>query len=232
MVTGAASGIGRATALLLAREGATVYALDVNRDGGEAVVAAAGGLVRFIHCDVSSRQDSETAVARVLQEQAHIDLLVNNAGVMSFTSVVETEEHVWDKVLATNLTAGYRLARLCLPHMRSGASIVNVSSVHAQRSTALVAPYAASKAALEAFTRVLSIEVAGAGIRVNAVAPGAIDTPLLWSNPNIASGVEKLDGPVGQPEDVAAAIAFLCSTDARFVTGTTLAVDFGRLAAL
>ncbi len=106
---------------------------------------------------------------------------------------------------------------------------MNISSVHAHETTANVVPYAASKGAIEAFTRGFSIEMESRKIRVNSVAPGAVDTPMLWNNPNVKSGAEKIEGAVGEPTDLAAAICFMASDDARFVNGTTLAVDGGRL---
>ncbi len=113
--------------------------------------------------------------------------------------------------------------------MAPGSSIVNVSSVHAHETTVNVAPYAASKGGMEAFSRALSRELGAKKIRVNCVAPGAVDTPMLWSNPNVRSGREKVQGAIGAPDDIAAAIAFLAADEARFVNGTTLVVDGGRL---
>ena len=127
-----------------------------------------------------------------------------------------------------NLRAVFLTCKYALPYMEHGA-IVNVSSVHAHETTANVVPYAASKGGLEAFTRGLSREVAANKARVNCVAPGAVDTPMLWDNPNVKSGKEQVAGAVGQPEDIAAAIAFLASDEARFVNGATLVVDGGRL---
>lgn len=116
--------------------------------------------------------------------------------------------------------------------MPPGSSIVNVSSVHAHKTTVNVVPYAASKGAIEAFTRGFSLEMASRKIRVNAVAPGAVDTPMLWDNPNVKSGAEKISGAVGKPEDLAAAICFVASDEAAFINGATLVVDGGRLAQL
>jgi NAD(P)-dependent dehydrogenase (short-subunit alcohol dehydrogenase family) len=117
--------------------------------------------------------------------------------------------------------------------MKTGSAVVNVASIHAIDTSPLDAPYAAAKAALLSLTRSAAIEGSGHGIRVNAILPGAIDTPMLWDNPNIKSGAEQVDPSfVGKPEHVAAAIAFLASDDAAFVQGTTLVVDGGRLARL
>lgn len=113
--------------------------------------------------------------------------------------------------------------------MPAGGAIVNTSSVHAHESEAGVAPYASSKGGMEAFTRVLALELETQKIRVNCVAPGAVNTPMLWNNPNVKSGKEKVQGAVGQPEDLAAAICFLACDEARFVNGTTLIVDGARL---
>lgn len=232
IVTGAASGIGRAAALLLAAEGACLLVVDRDVDGGQNVAAQARGDAVFVHCDVSVADDVRTAVGHALQAWGRIDVLINNAGIMSFSSVTETDEATWSRVLNTNLTGAFFFSKYCIPHMQSGSSIVNITSVHAIRTTPLVASYAASNAGLEAFTRALCLECAELGIRVNSVAPGATDTPLLWSNPNIASKAEKLEGTVAEPEDVAAAIAFLASDDSRSINGASLGVDNGRLAAL
>nr|WP_262892684.1 SDR family oxidoreductase [Hymenobacter qilianensis] len=129
------------------------------------------------------------------------------------------------------MRALFRLCQLCLPHMKHG-SIVTVSSVHAHQTTANVVPYATSKGAMEAFVRGLSQEIAHTQTRINAVAPGAVDTPMLWENPNVKSGREKITGQVGSPEELAAAICFLAAADSSFINGTTLVADGGRLAAL
>ncbi|GAC1663630.1 MAG: hypothetical protein NVS9B15_26630 [Acidobacteriaceae bacterium] len=106
---------------------------------------------------------------------------------------------------------------------------MNISSVHAFETSKNVVPYATSKGGMEAFTRGFSEELEDKKIRINCVAPGAVDTPMLWNNPNVKSGVEKIEGAIGKPEDIAAAISFLASSEARFITGTNLTVDGGRL---
>ena len=159
-------------------------------------------------------------------------MLVNNAAMMTFQPVVELSVADWDQVLAVNLRGAFLFAKLSIPHMAPGSAIVNVSSVHAHETTVNVAPYAASKGALEAFTRALSRELVPSGIRVNCVSPGAVDTAMLWSNPNVRDGQEQLDGAVGRPEDIAAAIAFVAADEARFLNGATVVVDGGRLGGL
>ena len=234
LVTGGGSGIGRATCELFAAEGGQVTVVDQSEERGNETVGAitqAGGRAIFVQTDVAVPAQVRAAVNAAVDRWGTIDILVNNAAVMTFTPVVELAEEEWDRLMAVNLRAAFLFCRYALPHMRNGA-IVNVSSVHAHQTTANVVPYAASKGGLEAFTRGLSVEVAREQARVNCVAPGAVDTPMLWTNPNVRSGKERVEGAVGKPEEIAAAIAFLASDDARFVNGTTLVVDGGRLSIL
>lgn len=157
--------------------------------------------------------------------------MVNNAAMMTFTPIVDLDPADWDRVQAVNMRSVFLFCKYCLPHMKGGA-IVNISSVHAHQTTPNVIPYASSKGAMEAFTRGLSREIDASQARVNAIAPGAVNTPMLWSNPNVKSGKEKIEGAIGEPEDLAAAICFIASDEARYINGTTLAVDGGRLAIL
>lgn len=230
LVTGGGSGIGRATATRFAAEGGKVV-VDLQREHGEEAVqaiTAAGGQAIFAQADVSNAQQVQAAVEQAVSTWGKIDVLVNDAAMMTFTPIIDLTEDDWDRVLAVNLRSVFLFCKCCLPHMQGGA-IVNVSSVHAHETEANVVPYASSKGGLEAFTRGLSREVATSKVRVNCVAPGAIDTPMLWSNPLVKSGQEKVKGAVGKPEDLAAAILFLASDEARFINGTTLVVDGGRL---
>ena len=231
LVTGGGSGIGRATATRFAAEGGKVVVVDLQREHGEEavqVITAAGGQAIFAQADVSNAQQVQAAVEQAVSTWGKIDVLVNDAAMMTFTPIIDLTEDDWDRVLAVNLRSVFLFCKCCLPHMQGGA-IVNVSSVHAHETEANVVPYASSKGGLEAFTRGLSREVATSKVRVNCVAPGAIDTPMLWSNPLVKSGQEKVKGAVGTPEDLAAAILFLASDEARFINGTTLVVDGGRL---
>jgi glucose 1-dehydrogenase len=208
--------------------------LDRDAAGGAETVqliTTAGGRAEFIACDLSQPAAIEAAVQQVVAAHARIDVLVSNAAMMTFQHLVDLPLDKWDLLMSINLRALAQLCQLCLPHMQGGA-IVAVSSVHAHQTTPNVVPYAASKGAMEAFVRGMSRETPLTQARINAVAPGAVDTPMLWSNPNVQSGVEKIEGPVGKPEELAAAICFLASSEASFIHGTTLAVDGGRLAAL
>ena len=234
LVTGATSGIGQAVAVQLGREGGCVAVLDRDISHGRAVVQeikAAGGEALLIRADVGRDASLQAAVRKILAAWGRVDVLVSNAALMTFAPVAKLDPKQWDQVMNVNVRALFRLTHLCLPHMQHGA-IVALSSVHAHETTPNVVPYAASKGAIEAFVRGLSREIPHTHARINAVAPGAVDTPLLWSNPNLKSGQEKLLGQVGTPEELAAAICFLASAEASFINGTTLVVDGGRLAAL
>ncbi len=234
IVTGGASGIGRVTCRQLASEGGKVAVVDIDSKHGHETsdgLKAAGYDAAYFPADVSNSHDVQTAIAGVIEKWGRIDVLVNCAATMSFESVAELPDETWDQVLSTNLRSVFLFCKYSLPHMVGGA-IVNVSSVHASRTTANVAPYAASKGGMEAFTRSLSQECRAQEIRVTCVAPGAVDTPMLWANPLVQSGEEKIEGAIGQPEDIASAIAFLASDGAGFITGAVLVVDGGRLTML
>lgn len=231
LVTGGGSGIGRATCERFAAEGGKVVVVDTNEEhGGEVVeaITASGGRAIFAKADVSSGADVERAVGAALKEWNKIDVLVNNAAMMTFKPIIELTEEEWDRVMAVNLRSVFLFCKHCIPHMKHG-SIVNVSSVHAHETTADVVPYATSKGGMEAFTRGLSRECEAMTVRVNSVTPGAVNTPLLWDNPKVKSGEEQITGAIGEPTDIAAAIAFLASDEAGFINGTMLVVDGGRL---
>ncbi|MBC6699741.1 SDR family NAD(P)-dependent oxidoreductase [Hymenobacter puniceus] len=234
LVTGATSGIGQAVALQMGREGGCIAVLGRDVADGRAIVREikeAGGEAIFIRTDVGRDAQLVAAVNKTLAAWGRIDILVNNAAMMTFEPILKLDPKSWDTLMNVNLRSLFRLTQLCLPHMKHG-SIVAVSSVHAHQTTPHVVPYAASKGAMEAFVRGLSQEIPHTHARINAVAPGAVDTPMLWSNPNVKSGKEKITGQVGTPAELAAAICFLASAEASFINGTTLVADGGRLAAL
>lgn len=232
LVTGGGSGIGRATCERFAAEGGRVLVIDINPEGGNETVrriASAGGQAQFARADVSVSAEVQAAVAQAVAAWGKIDVLVNNAAMMTFSPLVDLPEEDWEKVLAVNLRSVFLFCKYCVPHMSEGSSIVNVSSVHAHETTRNVVPYATSKGGMEALARGLSEELEPLKIRINCVAPGAVDTPMLWNNPNVKSGAEKIEGAIGRPEDIAAAICFLAAGESAFVDGTTLVVDGGRL---
>lgn len=232
LVTGAGSGIGKAIAKQFAVEGAKVAVIDLNEQHGNTTVqeiASAQGQALFAKCDVGNPGEVQSAVKATLDQWGQIDVLVNDAAMMTFKAIVDLPDEDWDKVLNVNLRSVFLFCKYSVPHMPPGGAIVNISSVHAHQTTPNVVPYATSKGGMEAFTRGFSEELAPRKIRINCVAPGAVDTPMLWNNPDIKSGVEQLQGAVGKPEDIAAAVCFLAAPEARFITGTTLVVDGGRL---
>ena len=237
IVTGAASGIGLATALRLATEGARIVIADLNEDSAkqaaEQVKKAGAPDAVGAACDVSNEGDVKNAVAAAVDNFGRLDVVVNNAGVMTFKPLAEHTTGDWLKVLHVDLLGAFYFTREAFTAMKNGGAIVNVSSIHAIETTPNVASYAAAKAALVSLTRSAAIEGKPLGIRVNAVLPGAVDTPMLWENPNIKAGLETINTQdVGKPEDIAAVIADLASEDAAFVQGAAIRVDGGRLSRL
>ena len=234
IVTGAASGIGLATAKRFGSEGARVVIADRDAEhaaaAAEAVKAAGAPDAWGTACDVSDEGAVVACVEETVKRFGALDVVVNNAGLMTFTALTDLTGDDWRRVLGVDLLGAFYFVKQAFLHMGAGGSIVNVASIHAVETEPMVAPYAAAKAAVVSLTRSAAIEGKPRGIRVNAVLPGAVDTSMLWDNPNVKSGVEKVDrSMVGAPEDLAAAIAFLASDDARFVQGATLVVDGGRL---
>jgi NAD(P)-dependent dehydrogenase (short-subunit alcohol dehydrogenase family) len=234
IVTGAASGIGLATAKLFGAEGARVVIADLDQqraeEAAQAVKAAGAADVWASACNVAEEVQVEATTAGAFARFGRLDVLVNNAGVMVFKPLAEQTSDDWLRVLSVDLLGAFYFTKQAFQRMTNGGAIVNVSSIHAVETEPLVAPYAAAKAALLSLTRSAALEGKPKGIRVNAVLPGAVDTPMLWANPNVKSGQEKIiSGDVGKPEQVAAAIAFLASDAAAFVQGAALRVDGGRL---
>lgn len=237
LVTGAASGIGLASARRFAAEGAHVVLVD--RDaaalpGASATLRAQGGRETLeVVCDVGDERAVAAAVEQVMARFGRLDVVVNNAGLMIFKPIAELSGDDWMKVLQVDLLGAFYFIKQAFLHMKPGGTIVNLSSVHALKTAPQVAPYAAAKAALLSLTRSAALEGIPKGIRVNAIVPGAVDTPMLWNNPQVASGAEQLDAAeVGKPEDVAAGVAFLAAEESAFIRGASLLIDGGRLCQL
>lgn len=236
IVTGASGSIGAATARAFARGGMHLSLVDRDPPADSVVDAlrlAGAGQIATIDGDLSDASFVSAIVPQTKERFGRVDVIVNVAGAMIFREIADMTEHDWTAMLAINFMPAALLVGAGLRELERGGAIVNVSSIHARQTTANVAGYAAAKAAMVSLTRSGAIEGRKRGIRVNAVLPGAIDTPMLWSNPMIESGLEKIEpADVGKPDTVAAAIDFLSSEQAEFVTGTELVVDGGRLASL
>lgn len=242
VVTGAASGIGRVTAMALAAEGAPVVIGDVNEAGAAVAeeIVSAGGTCRFVRADVRSWDDVAGLVGTAVGAHGRLDVMVNNAAVAIPGSAGSMSEDEWSHVLDVNLSGVWRGMRLAIPAMRNtgGGSIVNISSVQSLVGFVGWAGYAASKGGINALTQQAAVEYAPEGVRVNAVVPGTIMTEM---NERIMA--EALDpdaqmaewtsmhpvGRVGRPEEVASAVVFLASDESSFVTGTLLRVDGGMV---
>ncbi len=233
IVTGAASGIGAAIAERFASEGASVVIADLKAEAATAQAAKLANAVG-VGCDVGDEAAVVACFDAAVARFGRIDMIVNNAGLMTFKTLDQWTGDDWLKVLRVDLLGAAFFTRELFRRVGSeGGAIVNISSVHAVETSANAAPYAAAKAGLLSLTRTSAIEGKAKKIRANAILPGAIDTPMLWDNPNVKSGAEVIDkASVGQPRDVAAAAVFLASDEAAFITGASLAVDGGRLAAL
>jgi len=234
IITGSASGIGLATAKRFAKEGAKIVLADINADKlkqAESEVKNAGASDVWTNiCDVSNEQNVEATVDGAIKNLGGFDVIVNNAGMMIFKKIEEQTSDDWMKILSVDLLGAFFFTKQSFLKMKNGGAIVNVSSIHAIETTPNVATYAAAKSALLSLTRSSSVEGKPKKIRVNAVLPGAIDTPMLWDNPNVKAGLEKIEmTDVGKPEDIADVIAYLASDEAAFVQGAAIRVDGGRL---
>ncbi len=232
VVSGGGSGIGRAACERFALEGGKVVVADLNEQHAQDAVSGItrrGGEAIAVKADVGVQADIQATVKAAVDRWGKIHVVVNDAAMMTFLPILDLPVEQWDHVFNVNMRSVFLFCKYAVPHMPRGGAIVNISSVHAHETTRNVVPYASSKGGMEAFTRGFSEELETRKIRINCVAPGAVDTPMLWDNPNIKSGAEKIQGAVGKPDDIASAILFLASDEARFITGTTLVVDGGRL---
>ena len=239
LVTGASSGIGRAIAQALARQATHVvvnYAGDVaGADETVALVRAAGAEGLALPADISDMGQVEAMLATCRERFGRIDILVNNAGISAFAPLAEVMQAEFDRLFMINSRGTFFLTQAALPLLAGHGRVVNVSSTFASRAPfAGCSVYAGSKAAVEGFTRAWALELGQRGITVNAVAPGLTDTPLMrrTSPPGTADLVAARSpfGRLGMPEDIAGAVALLCTEQARWITGQTIAVHGGSVA--
>jgi len=243
IVTGAASGIGRATALRLSQEGARLVLVDRDEAGGAAtlsMVTTAGGDAHLVLADVSRGADTERMVDEAVQTFGRLDALINNAAVMVQKAVPELSEEEWDRVLGVNLKGVFlcsKQAILCFRFQGGGGSIVNMASVNSFYAEGGIAAYSASKGGVQQLTRAMAIDHSAEGIRINCICPGWIETPMnagYFADPSARAFADKLHalGRIGQPAEIAAVVTFLLSDDASFVTGASIVADGGFSAGL
>jgi len=244
VVTGAASGIGRATALLFAREGAAIALADTNADAGLRVaeeITDAGGRAFFERVDVARAGDCQRLAKRTICEFGRVDILFNNAGIIRRATVLELTEDDWDRVMAVNVKSIYLLSREVIPLMQKacGGTIINTASGWGLAGGAKAAVYCASKGAVVLLTKAMAIDHGPQKIRVNCICPGDTDTHMLREEAKqlgeensrfLAESAKRPLGRVGSPAEIAQAALYLASAASSFVTGTALVVDGGGLA--
>ncbi|SAI66168.1 short chain dehydrogenase [Bordetella ansorpii] len=238
IVTGGAQGIGAACARRLADAGASVALWDVDRKNGQALAEELGGQALFVPCDVSRKVDVDAALAATLARFGHVDQLVNNAGIVRPAPFLDVTEADWDLVIGVNLKGAFLVGQAVARAMaaQGGGAIVHMSSVNAVTAIPGIASYNASKGGIAQLTRAMSLALIDQGIRVNAVGPGTIATELARnavmadeaSRNRIMSRTPMRR--LGEPEEVADAVAYLLSDASSYITGQTLYVDGGRLA--
>lgn len=244
LITGGTSGIGRATAVLFAREGAAVVLTGRSQERGEAVAGAIqdeGGEALFIRSDVRRADDCRQAVERTLERFGRIDVLFNNAGVYHPKTVPETTEEEWDETIDSSLKGAFLMSKYAIPSMieQGRGSIINNSSGWGILGGDRAAAYCAAKGGLVIMTKAMAIDHGPQGIRVNCVCPGDVETPMLpddakkrgmaWQD-YLAGASDRPLGRIGTADEIARAVLFLASDDASFITGEALVVDGGGVA--
>lgn len=244
IVTGAASGIGEASAIRLAEEGAKVVCADINLEGAEQTakkILDAGGVANAFKIDISDSDQCDSCAADTLKRYGSIDILVNNAGVNLPGTFHETPNEIIQKTLQVNVAGMMYLSRAVIPQMlkQKSGSIVNMSSINGLVSEPFLAVYSASKGAVVMLTRGIALDYAKTGIRCNAICPGWVDTPINYAHADLLGGLQKVyDGissfqPIGrpgEPREIAHLVLFLASDEASFITGSVISADGGMSA--
>jgi NAD(P)-dependent dehydrogenase (short-subunit alcohol dehydrogenase family) len=239
LITGAGNGIGRATALAFAQQGASIVVADMSRSAGEettALITQTGGTATFILCDVTKDQDVQTMVAGTIEAYGKLDIAFNNAGIeIESSKLADGGEDTYDKIMDVNVKGVWRCMKYQIPALlkQSSSAIVNTASIAGLGAAPKMSIYSASKHAVIGFTKSAAVEYGKKGLRVNAICPAVIDTEMFKrateNDPQKEQYVKSLHpvGRIGQPEEVAAAVLYLCSDLAGFTTGVALPIDGG-----
>ena len=249
IITGARRGMGKADALLLAKNGAKVTVADISQEDCQLVVdeiEKSGGEALAVKCDVTDEKDIEEMIKKTVEKFGRVDILVNNAGICEFKPFLEMTEAEWEKTLDINLKGYFLCAKAAAKEMvkqksparAGGGVIINVASIvmgQIGKGMAGLAHYSASKGGIAALTKTLAIELAPHNIRVNAIAPGAIDTPMAAAAKDDPKMLEQILAMIplhrmGKPEEIASTVLFLASEDSSYITGSIIVVDGGWLA--
>ena len=246
IVTGASYGIGKGIAKVFVREGAKVVLASRGEKVGQQTteeIRRSGGDVIFVQCDVSNEEQVKAMIQATIAKYGVLNILVNNAGIGVYKSVLDTTSEEWDRCLGVNLKGVFLCSKYAIPHIKAagGGAIVNIASVHSYQNVGGTAPYAASKGGVVTLTHVMAIDHGRDKIRVNVICPGWIYTPLIEGifagDPDPAKARQAVErrqvlGRLGEPEEVGEAAAFLASDEASYITGATLMVDNGMTAQL
>jgi len=240
MITGAAKGIGKGCAQVLGKLGARIAVVDLDEVAGPLTakgIEASGGRAVFLQADVSKTDDVQRVITRLLEEFGRLDSLINNAGYHISKNVEDTNEQEWDYIINTNLKSVFLCSKYAIPHLRkTRGTIINMSSMVGLVGQRNAGAYSATKGGIIAMTKGMALDFARDGIRVNCICPGWVETPLVedWFNQQADPQASKEYiygrhplGRIATPEEVAKAVAFLCSEESSFVTGVALALDGG-----